>query len=128
MSKEQHVNWRSRPVATDLAAAARYLSLLNTPSQLKGLLSKLQRSKRTRHAAKDLLRASGLPLLARDESHVAADLKRVRKGKALSPVILICGDFTAGIPLTIADGYHRICAVCYFNEDAQVSCRVVARR
>jgi hypothetical protein len=33
---------------------------------------------------------------------------------------------TLGIPLTVADGYHRICAVCYFDEDAPVSCRLVS--
>ena len=58
---------------------------------------------------------------------MAADLKRIRKGKPLSPVLLIAGDMTAGVPLTVADGYHRICAVCYFDEDAPVSCRVVCR-
>jgi hypothetical protein len=128
MSKQQRVNWRPSPDAKDLNAAARFLSLINTPSQIKGLIGDLRRSETTHHAAKDLLRASSLALLPRDEPQVEADLKRVRKGKPLSPVLLVAGDMTVGIPLTVADGYHRICAVCYFNEDAPVSCRVVCRR
>lgn len=128
MPKQQDLNWRRRPVAADFAAAARFLALVNAPSQTKDLIGALRRSDAVQHAAKDLLRASRLPLLAKDEPQVAADLKKIRKGKPLSPVLLIAGDMTAGIPLTVADGYHRICAVCYFQEDAPVSCRLVRRR
>jgi hypothetical protein len=127
MSKKQRLNWRPHPVAADLNAAARFLSLINTPAQIKSLVGALRRTKAVEHAAKDLLRASGLTLLPRDEPQVEADLKKVRKGKSLSPVLLVAGDMTLGIPLTVADGYHRICAVCYFDEDAPVSCRLVCR-
>src|SRR4029077_415920 len=127
MSKKQRLNWRPHPVAADLNAAARFLSLINTPAQIKYLVGALRRNKTVDHAAKDLLRASGLALLPRDEPQVEADLRKVRKGKSLSPVLLVVGDMTLGIPLTVADGYHRICAVCYFDEDAPVSCRLVSR-
>jgi hypothetical protein len=126
MSKKQ-LNWRRRPVAADLNAAARFLSLINTPAQIKYLVGAMRRNKAVNHAAKDLLRASGLALLPKDEPQVEADLKKVRRGKSLSPVLLVVGDMTLGIPLTVADGYHRICAVCYFDEDAPVSCRLVSR-
>ncbi len=77
--------------------------------------------------AKDLLRASRLPLSSSDDRHVSSDLKRLNKGKPLSPILLLRGDLTHGdSPLTIADGYHRICAVCHFNEDAPVRCRIAA--
>lgn len=128
MSKRQTVKWRRRSVAADLVAASRFLALIYTPSQTKHLIGALRRREAAHHAAKDLLRASGLPLLAIDEPQVATDLRRIRKGKPLSPVLLIAGDMTAGVALTVADGYHRICAVCYFDEDAPVSCRVVRPR
>ena len=99
MSKRQLVNWRRRPVAADLAAASRFLALINTPSQTKHLIGALRRSEAAHHAAKDLLRTSGLRLLASDEPQVATDLKRIRKGKPLSPVLLIAGDMTAGVAL-----------------------------
>ena len=37
--------------------------------------------------AKDLLRASRLALLPTDNAHVAADLKKIKKGKQLSPIL-----------------------------------------
>jgi hypothetical protein len=27
-----------------------------------------------------------------------------------------------GVPLMVADGYHRICASCHFDEDAAIAC------
>ena len=76
------------------------------------------------HAAKDMLRAANLPLLPRDDPHVDEDLKRIQKAKPLAPVLLIRGDMASGLPLTVADGYHRICAVVYFDESAPVRCRI----
>jgi hypothetical protein len=71
-----------------------------------------------------LLRAARLPLLPSDESHVSEDLKRIQKAKALAPVLLVRGDIATGLPLIVADGYHRICAVCYFDESAPIPCRI----
>ena len=84
----------------------------------------LTRAETRRATAKDLLRASSLVLLSADESHVKQDLKHMRKGKALAPVLLVRGDMSRGIPLLVADGYHRICASCYFDEDAPVAYRI----
>ena len=64
MSKRQRLNWRRRPHAADLTAASRFLALVNSPSQTRDLIGALRRSEVAHHAAKDLLRASGLPLLA----------------------------------------------------------------
>ena len=70
------------------------------------------------------MRAAHLPLLPSDKSHVDADLKRIHKGKTLAPVLLVRGDIERGLPLIVADGYHRICAVCYFDESAPIPCRI----
>lgn len=77
-------------------------------------------------AAKDLLRASGLPLLPREEPRVDRDLKKIHKGIPLAPVLLIRGDMTKRIPLLVADGYHRICAICYYDENAPLPCRMAS--
>ena len=53
-----------------------------------------------------------------------ADLKQIHKGKALPPVLLVRGDIASGLPLIVADGYHWICAVCYFDESAPVPCHI----
>jgi hypothetical protein len=31
-----------------------------------------------------------------------------------------------GVPPIVADGYHRICAVYYFDESAPILCRMVS--
>ena len=73
-------------------------------------------------AAKDILRAAGLTLLAEDDTEVAEDLNKVRAGTKLSPVLL-----AYGTPLWIADGYHRVCASYHLDEKAEVPCRMVGR-
>ena len=85
-----------------------------------------RRIKATEHIAKDILRACSLPLLPVEERHVAENLKRIHKGKALSPIILIQGDLTRGRPFVIADGYHRMCAACHADEDSPVRGILVA--
>jgi hypothetical protein len=40
---------------------------------------------------------------------VRKDLAKVKKGEKLSPVLLLRGSLTSSVPLTVADGYHRIC-------------------
>lgn len=122
----KRVIWAKSPAREDFTAAQSYLSLICPPARANRLVVSLRRAKAVHHAAKDLLRASGLVLLPHDDKHVAADLKRIRKGKALSPVLLVQGDMKAGAPLTVADGYHRICASCYVDENALIACRIVA--
>ena len=53
-----------------------------------------------------------------------ADLKRIHKSKALAPVLLVRRDIASGLPLFVADDYHRICAVGYFDESASIRCRI----
>jgi hypothetical protein len=43
----------------------------------------------------------------------------------LSPVLLVRGRLDAHVPLTVADGYHRICASYHLDEDADIPCRIV---
>jgi hypothetical protein len=124
MSKTS-VHWRRRPAPKDFEAVQRYLSLLGPPQWVRRQVRALRSAQPVAHVAKDLLRASGLPLLPRTEEHVQADLKRIHKGKPLSPVLLVQGDAARGLPLTVADGYHRICAICYYDEDTPVSCCLI---
>jgi hypothetical protein len=118
------LKWSEKEEGDDFEAAFKFLSLLCSDRKASALVKSLRESKPLEHAAKDLLRAAELPLLPSDESHVSEDLKRIQKGKALAPVLLIRGDATSGLPLIVADGYHRICAVVYFDESAPVRCRV----
>ena len=123
MSKPK-IEWAEKGEAEDFDAAVKFLSLLCSGAKAKALVKSLRNSKLVEHAAKDLLRAARLPLLPSDESHVDEDLKRIHKGKALAPVLLVRGDIATGLPLIVADGYHRICAVCYFDESAPIPCLI----
>jgi hypothetical protein len=123
MNDKQH--WKDEPDAHDYPAAADYLSLLLPEATAKELSERLRGSSLTRRKAKDLLRASSLPVLGPDNLHVAGDLDKVKKGRPLSPVLLVRGRLDHGMPLTVADGYHRICASHHLDEDADIPCRIV---
>jgi hypothetical protein len=118
------LKWSEKEEDADFDAAFQYLSLLCSDRKAHALVKSLRGSKVIEHAAKDVLRAANLPLLPRDEPHVDEDLKRIQKAKPLAPVLVIRGDVANGLPLTVADGYHRICAIVYFDERAPVRCRV----
>jgi len=117
--------WKETPDDHDYPAAADYLSLLMPQKAADGLARRLRRAPIVQRKAKDILRASALPILAPDNYHVARDLKKVRRGALLSPVLLVRGRLDAHLPLTIADGYHRVCASYHLSEDADIPCRVV---
>ncbi|HEY1419480.1 MAG TPA: hypothetical protein VGG90_02085 [Candidatus Dormibacteraeota bacterium] len=118
-------HWKEKPEKHDFPAAADYLALVLTDAEVASVLKKLSTATNTKKKAKDLLRASGLTLLPRDNPHVADNLKKVSKGQKLSPVLLVRGDLGLGVPLTIADGYHRVSASYYLDEDADIPCRLV---
>jgi hypothetical protein len=117
-------HWKERPDEHDYPAAEEYLSLVTSPAAAKRLARRLRVAPIVHRKAKDLLRASGLPLLAPDNFHVAKDLKKVTAGRLLSPVLLVRGMLRTQIPLIVADGYHRICASYHLDEDADIPCRI----
>ena len=124
MPVEEH--WQDEPEAHDFPAAADYLSLVAPAGEVAKVVDALKSAKTEHRKAKDLLRASRLSLLPADNVHVKKDLAKVAAGERLSPVLLVRGRGDKGIPLTVADGYHRICASHHLDENADVSCRLVA--
>jgi hypothetical protein len=122
------VTWKARPEAHDFPAALDYLTLLFDDAAARKLVAALRMAPTQHKDAKDLLRASRLPLLARDNPHVAGDFKKIKRGKAMSPVLLIRGNARADVPLLVADGYHRICASWYRDENIPIACRIVGLR
>lgn len=117
-------HWKEQPDQHDYPAAEDYLSLLTTPAEAKRLARRLRLAPIVHRKAKDLLRASGLPVLAPDNFHVAKDLKKVAQGTLLSPVLLVRGMLRTRMRLIVADGYHRICASYHLDEDADIPCRI----
>ena len=119
------VKWLARPENHDYQAAEDYLSLIMAPKQAEMYRQKLfdARGDITHRKAKDILRASQLALLGQDNKHVAADLAKVNAGQALSPILLLRGDDEH--PLIVADGYHRVCASYWMDENTDIPCILV---
>jgi len=115
---------KTEPDAHDYPAATSYLSLVVSSARAGELVEQLKTAPLEHYKAKDMLRASGLPLLGPDNPHVAADLAKVKDKKALSPVLLIRGDLVQGTALQIADGYHRVCASYHLDENTDIPCRI----
>jgi hypothetical protein len=119
-------HWQEEPEEHDFPAAADYLSLTASADEVAEAVEALRSAQTIHGKAKDLLRASRLGLLPADNVHVKKDLDKVAAGKRLSPVLLVRGRGDKGVPLTVADGYHRICASHHLDENADVPCRLVA--
>jgi hypothetical protein len=117
-------HWKKVPDAHDYPAAADYLGLIMAPMLAEALVAELENVPLETHKAKDLLRGSQLPLLPATNFHVAKDLAKIEKGTKLSPVLVVRGDLTTGRPMTVADGYHRICASYHVDENADIPCRM----
>jgi hypothetical protein len=118
--------WEKAPSSDDLNNAAKYLNLVLDQRAVRQLISKFRKAAAAAYKAKDLLRASDLPLLDKDDTHVAEDLKRINKKKKLSSVLLVRGNVQRGIPMTIADGYRRICASYHWDKACPVACLIVS--
>jgi len=83
--------WTTTPAAHDFDAAADYLSLLFDDVTVRGVVRRLRAALMTTKKAKDLLRASRLGLLPDDDPELVRDLKKVKRGEKLSPVLLVRG-------------------------------------
>lgn len=117
--------WLPEPEEHDFPAALSYLDLLwfGDETEPLYLVGALRFSETIVKMAKDILQSACLELLPAGNPHVNHNIQRVRKGRLLSPVLLV-----RGRPLIIADGYHRICAAYHLTEDLEVPCRLVSPR
>ena len=115
--------WLSEPEEHNYPAARSYLSLIYEPPAANAYAKKLKLAGISEFKAKDIFRASGLSLLGVSNSHVKKDQQKIASGKALSPLLLV-RDTPRG-KLIIADGYHRLCAIYSYDEDAVVPCKIV---
>lgn len=122
------VSWKSEPDEHDYPAATAYLSLIAGKAQTDDVVGRLKTAPIDYHKAKDVLRAAALPLLPKDDPHVASDLKKIARDTSLSPVLLVRGDLSSGVSLQIADGYHRVCASYHTDENTDIPCHIVDSR
>ncbi len=117
------IKWLDKPQKHDYPAAASYLSLTMPAELVKTTVAALKDAAMTEFAAKDIFRASGLELVGSSNSHVQQDQHVIMSDEPLSPLLLV-RDVPNG-KLVVADGYHRVCAVYTFDEDAVIPCKIV---
>jgi hypothetical protein len=123
VSKRSVIVWSRKNGGHDYPAARHYLSLLYPRNKVAKIVAQLRRAKLSQFQAKDIFRASQLPALTDSDFHVRKDRNRIRKGAALAPILLVRDPEHGRV--IIADGYHRLCAVYDFDEDAVVQCKIV---
>ena len=123
MKKRSKPRWHDDVQDSNYPAASAYLTLLFPPKQAAVLISKLRRARPTQFMAKDIFRASGLSLLGISNSRVTRDREKIAAGKPLSPILLVRDPNNGKV--IVADGYHRLCAVYAFDEEAWIPCKIV---
>lgn len=121
--KKTEPTWLDQPEDKDYPAAASYLLLCTAPKKVPKVVLSLRKAKMSQFKAKDIFRASGLSLLGISNTHVEKDRQKIKKGTPLSPLLLVRAPEMGKV--IIADGYHRLCAVYGFNEDALIPCKIV---
>ena len=117
------IRWLDEPEEKDYQAAQSFLSMVLAPSSLSDVIAALHAAPVGRWAANDILRAAGLPpLRPKQSAEVADQLKKIKQGIAISPILVVGGirDY-----LVIGDGYHRASAAYRVDEDALVPGRLL---
>ena len=117
------IKWLDEPEEHDYPAAESYLSLIYDTKMAADFAQQLKQANMSAYKAKDIFRASSLSLLGVSNSHVKKNKNKILNGQSLSPLLLV-RDKNNG-KVVIADGYHRMCSVYGFNEDAIIPCKIV---
>lgn len=119
----KQIAWLADVEEHDYPAAASYLALIHGAAEVSVFVAALRQAPVVQFKAKDIFRASGLSLLGVSNSHVEKDRRKIAKGIALSPLLLVRDEANGRV--VIADGYHRLCAVYGVDEDAWIHCKIV---
>ena len=120
---EDGITWLADVEEHNYPAAENYLLLMYSVAEVPKLIARLRKAEIVKFKAKDIFRASQLSLLGISNSHVEKDRKKIKNGTPLSPLLLV-RDGKHG-KVVIADGYHRLCAIYGFDEDAWIRCKIV---
>lgn len=119
----KETKWLSEEEEHDYPAAESYLSLIYAEGRVAEIMARFRKAPIMQFKAKDIFRASQLSLLGVSNLHVEKDRKKIRKGQALSPLLLLRDEENGKV--VIADGYHRLCAIYEFDEDAWIKCKII---
>ena len=122
MSKQVGIKWLREPEEHNYPAALSYLCLLYNEQTAATHVDKLKRASIAEFKAKDIFRASDLSLLGISNAHVEKNQQKIQSGYQLSPLLLIRDPVNGKV--IVADGYHRLCAIYSYDEDAVIPCKI----
>lgn len=117
------IKWLDKPEEHNYPAAESYLTLIYNETRAKSIVKDLEKEDISEFKAKDIFRASRLSLLGVSNSHVEKNHEKIENEKKLSPILLVRD--IKNRTVIIADGYHRLCAVYHYDEDALIPCKIV---
>ena len=121
--KKVEIKWLSEPEDHDYPAAKSFLSILFEESFAKKIVKELKKTPISKFKAKDIFRASSLSLLGVSNSHIDKDRQKIESGQAIAPLLLVRDTYNGKV--FIADGYHRVCAIYSYDEDAVIPCKII---
>lgn len=116
------VRWLKDVEPHDFDAALAYLSLRFDERRAARMVKLLRDASVTTRRANDILRACDRPALGVEDPGVARTLRRTRRGRRLSPILVV--SFHTGAD--IADGYHRVSAAYHLDPFGDVPLRIAA--
>lgn len=122
-SEVKEIEWLPDVEEHDYPAAESYLRILYNENRVTEMMTRFRSAAIVQFKAKDIFRASQLSLLGVSNLHVEKDREKIQKGKSLSPLLLLRDEPNGRV--VIADGYHRLCAIYEFDEDAWIRCKVI---
>ena len=123
MKKKYQIHWHNKPQESNYLAALSYLSLLFPEREAAKMVMKLRKTRVSEFKAKDIFRASGLSLLGISNSRIEKDRSKIKEQIPLSPILLVRSQKSEKV--IVADGYHRLCALYYYDEGAVIPCKII---
>ncbi len=124
MTKKVEIKWLKEPEDHNYPAALSYLSLIYEEKLAAEYVARLHKADISEFKSKDIFRASSLSLLGISNTHVKSNQQKIEAGEKLSPILLVRDSVNGKV--IVADGYHRLCAVYTYDEDAIISCKIVS--
>lgn len=123
MAKKTEINWLSEPEVHNYPAALSYLCLIYDEKTAIRYVDSLKQVVISEFKAKDIFRASNLSLLGISNAHIKKNQQKIQSGEQLSPILLVRDSVNGKV--IVADGYHRLCAIYTYDEDAVIPCKIV---
>ena len=115
------VLWETSADKDNARDASEFLGMYKKKKNADRIIDDLIAGDLTTFKAKDILRAACLPPQPLDNAHVQVAMQLIAAGIPLTPVYLLRGKLKGGVPVIIADGYHRISAAFWTSPSTDCS-------